>query len=129
LSTPRPEPVRTQSCARDKEEHAQIRKHASRKPEALAKRELFLAEGGINILFSSIRWRSALESGEKDTAYDSIVVRYVLLGKLRSIMRGVWNLKNNRVNSLDPPLAAMVPERSFLIDATREDKFTTYFLL
>lgn len=60
---------------------------------------LLRVEGGIDILLSSIRWGSALESVQKDTAYDSIVVRYVLLGKLRSIMRNVWNLENNRGES------------------------------
>jgi hypothetical protein len=49
---------------------------------------------------SFIRLEPLREPGQKDTAYDNIVLRYVLIGKILSIIVANQKPRNNQVDAL-----------------------------
>jgi hypothetical protein len=53
------------------------------------------------VCLSSIRVEAASAAGENSAVHNNIVVRYVLIGKIESIMSRIENLKNNQVDALD----------------------------
>src|SRR5208282_209591 len=82
FSTPSPEPVRTQSWANENEASSRT----TAKTEVNRPKNLALAESVICLWLSSIRLEPLREAGQKDTAYNNIVRRYVINGNLLFII-------------------------------------------
>src|SRR5208282_3365123 len=81
FSTPRPEPVRTQSWAKDKDvgdKKEQTRISRLKAPGSSGPN----VERGTGLCVSSIRSEPLREPGQKDPRYDNIVLRYVSILKL-----------------------------------------------
>jgi hypothetical protein len=60
-------------------------------------------KSGTGLCESSIRLEPSGKTGQKDTVYDNIVLRYVFTGKLSAIITIIivthWNLRSNQVDA------------------------------